>query len=227
MSSRGNTGMEGSDASVRNGKKTLPSNNRGGTRTTYIRSALMALLLSSVAIVVLRANDGTSRAKIFPTVAIGGTGWGSSGVGTIEGGLIYTDPLSSVGPQVIGPRLTVEAGYGRPGWIVGLKAGCELSALIFSFRASAGAYTDFNGNGMISILPEAGFGWLGMVTFTLGCQYPGRPYRRRPPIIRTPESDLQHRHRRRIPEMIYDGHPIPARQWIGCRIRADLCNSER
>jgi len=164
MSSRGNTGMEGSDASVRNGKKILPSNNRGGTRTTYIRSALMALLLSSVAIVVLRANDGTSRAKIFPTVAIGGTGWGSSGVGTIEGGLIYTDPLSSVGPQVIGPRLTVEAGYGRPGWIVGLKAGCELSALIFSFRASAGAYTDFNGNGMISILPEAGFGWLGMVT---------------------------------------------------------------
>lgn len=172
--------MEGSDASVRNGKKILPSSDRGGTRTAYIRSALMALLLSSVAIVVLRANDGTARAKIFPTVALGGMGWGNSGVGTIEGGLIYTDPLSSVGPQVIGPRLAVEAGYGRPGWIVGLKAGCELSALIFSFRASAGAYTDFNGNGMISILPEAGFGWLGMVTFTLGANIPvvhtgGRP----------------------------------------------------
>lgn len=136
------------------------------------KNVLIAMfLLSSMLVVPMQADD-RNEARFFPTVALGVISMRNAGIATVEGGVVYTDPLSSVGPQVVGPRLTIEAGYGNPGWLAGIRAGYELSALIFTLRASAGAYTNFNGGYMVSFIPEAGFGWLGMMTFGLGAVVP-------------------------------------------------------
>lgn len=119
---------------------------------------VVTFLFSTVSAVSMQADD-RNEARFFPTVAQGVIGMRNSGIATVEGGVVYTDPLSSVGPQVVGPRLTIEAGYGQPGWLAGIRAGYEPSALIFTLRASAGAYTNLNGGYMVSFRKPASDGW--------------------------------------------------------------------